>query len=81
MRKLKVGVYNKYSEVERRLFCLKKLKTTINAMKLHDTVLRCLQDDPDCRPTAVALLSILERQLAKCVAISSELGMLIIVLK
>ena len=73
-----VGVYKKCSEVERRSVCLKKLKSTINAMKLHDIILRCLQDDPDCRPTAVTLLSLLERQLAECVTISFEWGMLIL---
>ena len=71
----KVGVYKKYSEVERRSVCLKKLKSTINTMKLYDIVLKCLQDDPDCRPTAVTLLSVLKRQLAECVTISFELGM------
>ena len=76
-----IGVYKKYSEVERRSVCLKKLKTTINAMKLHDHVLGCLQDDPDCRPTAATLLSVLERYLAKCITMSFQLDVLIIVLK
>ena len=69
----KVGVYKKYSEVERRSVCLKKLKTTIITIKLHDTVLRCLQDGPDCRPTAVTLLSVLARQLTKY---ATKFGML-----
>ena len=71
----KVGVYKKYSEVERRSVCLKKFKNTVNVVKLCDIVLRCLQDDPDCRLTIVTLLSVLERQLAEYVTVSSKFGM------
>ena len=77
-----VGVYKKYSEIERRSTCLKKFKNIIGVILLHDIVLRCLQDNPDCRPTAVALLSVLERQLAEfeCVTVSSKFGMYVCLL-
>ena len=70
----KVGVYKKYSEVERRSACLKKLKNTIKVMKLCDTVLRCLQDNPECRPTPAKLLPVLEKQLAEYEMVPFKFG-------
>ena len=63
----KVGMYKKYSEVERRSVCLKKFKNNCKSIKLHDSALKCLQDNPDNRPTAASLLSLLEKQLAKII--------------
>ena len=73
----KAGVYKKYSEVERRSVCLKKFRNTmaIGVTLLHDIVVRCLQDNPECRPTPSKLLSVLEKQLAECVTVSSKFGM------
>ena len=59
-----VGRYKKHSEVERRSICLKKFKNNCNSTKLHNVVSKCLQDNPDCRPTAATLLSLLKSQLA-----------------
>lgn len=71
------GKYKKYSEVERRSVCLKKLKKVVNAVKLYDIVLGCLQDDPDCRPTTVMLLPSLKKQLdiAQNIALYLKFGM------
>ena len=57
-----VKKFIKHSEVERRSTCLKKFKIYVNAVKLHDIVLKCLHDNPDHRPTAEALLLLLEKQ-------------------
>ena len=70
-----VGRYKKHSEVERRSICLKKFKNNCNSTKLHDTVLKCLQDNPDCRPTAATLLSLLEDQLTTIVPNTYKYGM------
>ena len=68
------GRYKKHSEVERRSVCLRKFKNNCKCMKLHDIVLKCLQDNPDCRPTAVTLLSLLENQLAMTLPSSFKFG-------
>ena len=70
-----VGRFRKHSEVERRSICLKKFKNNCNSTKLHDIVLKCLQDNPDCRPTAATLLSLLENQLATIVPDTFKYGM------
>ena len=70
VRKCKV-----YSEVERRSGCLKKFINKVNTVKLFDIVFSCLQDDPDCRPTAASLLSLFEQQLAVYVANSYRYSM------
>ena len=70
-----VGRYKKYSEVGRRSICLKKFKNNCNSTKLHEIVLKCLQDNPDCRPTAAILLSLLEDQLAAIVPDTYKYGM------
>ena len=69
-----IGKYKKYSEIDRRSTCLKKIK---NDIKLYDVVLRCLQDDPNCRPTAAVLLAQLEDELkvAKKLNVSFKFGM------
>ena len=54
------GAYKKHSEVERRSVFVKKFKNNCNSIKLHDLVLKCLQDNPDHRPTMEALLSLLK---------------------
>ena len=59
-----VGKYKIYSEAERRSVCLKKFKNNCNSRKLYMITLKCLQDHPDNRPTAAALCSLLEKQLA-----------------
>ena len=58
-----IGRYRKHSEVERRSVCLEKFKNNCNSIKLHDIMLKCLQDHPYNRPTAVTLCSILEKLL------------------
>ena len=58
-----VGKYKKLSEIERRSICLKKFKIYCKSIKLRDIVLKCLQDNPDYRPTAKALLSLLKKEL------------------
>ena len=68
--------YKKYSELERRSVCLKNFKSKVRAIKLLDTVFSCLQDDPNCRPTAASLLSLFKEQLATYVASSFKYGML-----
>ena len=69
-----VGKYKKYSEIDRRSTCLKRIR---NYVKLYDVVLRCLQDDPNHRPTAAVLLALLEDELkvAKNINVSCKLGM------
>ena len=57
-----VGKYIKHSEVERRSICLKKFKNNSKSIELYDIVLKCLQDNPDNRPTATTLFSLLEKQ-------------------
>ena len=69
-----VGRYKKHSEVERRSICLKKFKNNCNSTKLHDIVLKCLQDNPDCRPTAATLLSLLENQLVTIIPDTFKYG-------
>ena len=58
-----VGKYKIYSEIDRRSVVLKKLKKDCRGMKLHDIVLKCLQDNPDNRPTAEALYLLLKKQI------------------
>ena len=70
-----VGRFKKYSEVERRSICLKKFKNNCNSTKLHDIVLKCLQDNPDYRPTAATLLSLLENQLTAIAPSTYKCGM------
>ena len=55
-----IGKYKKNSEVERRSVFVKKFKNNCNSIKLHDLTLRCLQDNPDYRPTIATLLSMLK---------------------
>ena len=69
-----VGMYKKYSEVERRSICLKKFKNSCNSTKLYDIVLKCLQENPDYRPTAATLFSLLKSQLATIVPSSLKYG-------
>lgn len=57
-----VGDYKIYSEVERRSLIIKKLRNNSN---LYRIVLKCLQDNPDDRPTSVALCSLLEIGVSK----------------
>ena len=71
VRKCKVN-----SEVERRSNCLKKFINKVNTIKLFDTVFSCLQDDPDCRPTAASLLSFFEQHLSVYIANSYRYSML-----
>ena len=70
-----VGMYRKHSEVERRSICLKKCNNNCNSIKLHSMVLKCLQDNPDHRPTAATLCSVLEKQLATYIPKSFKYGM------
>ena len=72
------GKYRQHSEIERRSVCLKKFNNNCNSMKLHSTVLKCLQDNPDYRATAAILCSVLEKQLSPN---SFKYGMSKIVLK
>ena len=58
------GKYKYHSEIERRSVCLKKFNNYCNSIKLHSMVLKCLQDNPDYRPTATVLCSLLEKQLS-----------------
>ena len=58
------GKYQYHSEIERRSVCLKKFNNNCNSIKLHSMVLRCLQDNPDNRPTATILCALLEKQLS-----------------
>ena len=71
-----IGKCKTYSEVERRLDCLKKFKKKVNTIKLLDTVFSCLQDNPDCRPTAPSLLLLFEQQLSVSVGNSYKYGKL-----
>ena len=70
-----IGKYIKHSEISRRSVCLKKLKNTYS-IKFYDIVLTCLQDNPDCRPTAAVLSSSLEKQITMKVTNTFKLGML-----
>ena len=70
-----VGRYKRHSEVERRSVCLRKFKNNCKSMKLHDIILKCLQDNPEYRPTAATLLSLLEKQLATNLPSSFKFGM------
>ena len=54
------GKYKRHSEVESRLVCIKKIKKDVNAIKFYNIILKCLQDNPDHRPTAATLLSLLD---------------------
>ena len=49
------GSYEKLSEVDRRSALIEKLKCDPNGEQLCKTVVECLQDHPDNRPTAVML--------------------------
>ena len=57
------GKYRHHSEIERRSVCLTKFNNDCNSVKLQNMVLKCLQDNPDYRPTAATLCSVLEKQL------------------
>ena len=70
-----VGKYIKHSEADRRSVCLKKFKSSCKDLPLYDSVLKCLQDNPNSRPTAASLCLLLEKQLAKYTPISSKFGM------
>jgi len=70
-----VGKYKKLSEVDRRSVCLKKFENNCDSVKLHSITLECLQDNPDHRPTAVTLCSLLEKQLAINETNSFKFGM------
>ena len=70
-----VGKYIKHSEVERRSICLKKFKNNSKSIELYNIVLKCLQDNPDDRPTAATLLSLLEKQMITNVPDSFNFGM------
>ena len=69
------GKYEKRSEVERRSVCIKKFKKDVNAIKFYDILLKCLQDNPDCRPTVATLLSLLEEKLAMNLSNFFKFGM------
>ena len=58
------GKYKKHSEVERRLVCIKKINKDVNTKKFYEIILKCLQDNPDHRPTVATLLSFLDERLA-----------------
>ena len=62
-----LGKYKCHSEIERRSVCLKKFSNNCNSIELHSMMLKCLQDNPDYRPTAEVLCSILKRQLSTIV--------------
>ena len=70
-----VRKYIKHSEAERRSICLKKFKNNSKSIELYDIVFKCLQDNPDNRPTAATLLSLLEKQVTTDVPNSFESGM------
>ena len=72
-----VGKYQKLSEVKRRKVCLKKLRNSVNSIRLNNMVLRCLQDNPDHRPTAKMLLLLLKTQLAQNISSTFHFGMCI----
>ena len=73
-----VGKYIKHSEVERRSICLKEFKSNSKSIELYDVVLKCLQDNPDDRPTATCLVSLLEKQMTADVHNSFKFGMFIV---
>ena len=50
-----IGSYKKLSEVDRRSALIEKLKCDPNGGQLCKTVVECLQDHPDNRPTAAVL--------------------------
>ena len=70
-----VGKYIKYSEVERRSICLKKFKNNSKSIELYDIVLKCLQDNPNDRPTAATVLSLLKKQVKTDAPNSFKSGM------
>ena len=70
-----VGKYQRHSEVDRRSVCIKKFKNNCKSLKLHEIMLKCLQDNPDHRPTAATLCSLLGKQLAKHTPKCVKLGM------
>ena len=72
-----VGKYKKHSEIERRSVCLKKFRNSCKSVELHDVTLKCLQDNPDNRPTAAVLSSVLEKQpaMSSTVPYSFKFGM------
>ena len=69
------GKYKHHSEIERRSVCLKKFSNSSNSLKLHDLMLKCLQDNPDYRPTAAILHTVLEEELAMTTPNSFKYGM------
>ena len=69
------GQYRHHSEIQRRSICLKKFNNNCNFVKLQSMVLKCLQDNPDYRPTAATLYSVLEKHLATTLSNSFKFGM------
>ena len=57
-----MGIYKKLSEVDRRSVLIEKMKCDPNGTQLNKTVMECLQDHSDDRPTA----EILHLQLRNC---------------
>ena len=74
------GKYKKHSEVERRLVCIKKIKKDVNAIKFYNILLKCLQDNPDHRPTVATLLSLLDKKQAINFANFFKFGMLVAII-
>ena len=62
-----VGKYKCHSEIGRRSVSLKKFSNKCNSIELHSVMLKCLQDNPDYRPTAASLCSMLKKQLTSIV--------------
>ena len=69
------GKYRHHSEIDRRSICLRKFRNNCNSILLHSMMLRCLQDNPDYRPAATTLCSILENQLTRVMSNSFKYGM------
>ena len=67
------GSYEKLPEVNRRSVLIEKLKRDPNGAKLCKTVVDCLQDHPDNRPTAEILHSQLRHCLEKHTKIETDI--------
>ena len=50
-------------------------KNNSESIELYDILLKCLQDNPDDRPTAATVLSLLEKQMTTDVPNSFKYGM------
>ena len=70
-----VGRHRKLSETEKRSVGLNKFKENCNSIKLHYIMLKCLQDNPEHRPTAATLCSLLEKKLPTDAFKSFKCGM------